>query len=577
MKWLLTGIGIFLFIVVPPLYAQINEVNTNLDTNVPEAVRNYCLSYQQLGDDSEHTVRLTGTGLKPNTPFELWRNIDNNWVCATDMDGAPLCQSVQGEEIPTIGKEFQLKTETTLVTDGNGNVNIPQVHSYSEDKKNHFFFAFQEYSVRSTAIGDNPGNKLAQIEVTEGNSNECTAIYWDPEGTVFDALTLEPLSGALVSLLREDRSAYPESPQVRKNPFNTSEDGHFAFYVEDGTYFLGIKKSQYRFPLSSVEITNLSTRLAETNLYTNLYTGDPIVQLGAIEHRDVPVMPSSSAQATSIRPKILSSIIVRQPSGNQTIFGTVTHPKLNLEVYVGVSRVASAIANNYGVFTIEVSKTKIDPLRPLELVAIKPKGVYGLKTGALTQQPPDRSVPVLLYPVPEFIEGYITVDKEILKNAEVRLAIPSLNNKNVLTIQADENGFIKIPSSLVPQTEFALLIADEDGTPVSSMTTASFAENNSEYMKEAGVNLFDESTATIDSINSPIRTLDEQGRMIFPTPAGANGSPTPSSDETAQQKEQQGLVARAIQLVVTLLLLCGIGGIIWYIKRRTTPTPPVQP
>ncbi len=573
MKWLLAGIVIFLLAVAPPLYAQV--ANTNLDTNVPEAIRNYCLSYQQLGDDSEHTVRLTGTGLKPNAPFELWRNIDNNWVCATDMNGAPLCQSVQGEEIPTVGKEFQLKTETTLVTDGNGNVNVPQVHSYSERNKNHFFFAFQEYSVRSTAIGDNPGNKLAQIEVTEGNSNECTAIYWDPEGTVFDALTLEPLSGAMVSLLREDRSIYPESPQVRQNPFSTGEDGHFAFYVEDGTYFLGIKKSAYRFPLSASELANLSTRLSETNLYTNLYTGDAIVQLGAVEHRDVPVMPSSSAQATSIRPKILSSMIVRQPSGNQTIFGTVTHPKLELEVYVGVSKVASATANNYGVFTVEVPKTKIDPLRPLELVAIKPKGVYGLKTGTLTQQP-DRSVPVLLYPIPEFIEGYISVDKEILKNAEVRLAIPSLNYKNVLTVQADEDGFIKIPSSLLPQTEFALMIADENGTPVSSMTTASFAENNSDYMKQEGVNLFDESTATINSVSSPIRTLDEQGRMIFPTPASGS-SPTPSQDQTAQQEEQRGLVARAIQLVVTLLLLCGIGGIIWYIKRRTTPMPPVQP
>ena len=572
MKWLLTGIVVFLFALAPPLYAQTNDINTNLDTDVPQAIRNYCLSYQQLGDNSEHTVRLSGSGLKPNAPFELWRNIDNNWVCATDMNGAPLCQSVQGEEIPTVGKEFQLKTETALVTDGNGNITIPQVHSYSEDKKNHFFFAFQEYSVRSTAIGDNPGNKLAQIEVTNGNANDCTAIYWDPEGTIFDALTLEPLPGTSVSLLREDRSLYPESPQVRQNPFSTGEDGHFAFYVEDGTYFLRINKSQYRFPLSTNEITNLSTRLAETGLYTNLYIGNPIVQLGTIEHRDVPVIPSSSAQATSTRPKILSSMIVRQPNGNQTIFGTVTHPKLNLEVYVGVSKVASTTANNYGVFTVEVSKTKIDPLRPLELVAIKPKGVYGLKTAALTQQP-DRSVPVLLYPVPEFIEGYIAVDKAILKNAEVRLAIPSLNNKNVLTVQADEKGFVKIPSSLLPQTEFALLIADENGTPVSSMTTASFAENNSEYMKQEGVNLFDESTATVNRVNSPIRTLDAQGRMIFPPPG--TSSPTPSQDQNAQQEEQQGLIARAIQLVVTLLLLCGIFGIIWYIKRRTPP--PVQP
>lgn len=575
MKWLLAGIVAFLLAVAPTLYAQTNDINTNLDTNVPEAIRNYCLSYQQLGDDSEHTVRLTGTGLKPNTPFELWRNIDNDWVCATDMNGAPLCQSAQGEEIPTVGKEFQVKTDTALVTDGNGNITIPQVHSYSEHKKNHFFFAFQEYSVRSTAIGDNPGNKLAQIEVTDGNSNECTAIYWDPEGTVFDALTLEPLSGAAVSLLREDRSLYPESPQVRQNPFSTSEDGHFAFYVEDGTYFLGIKKSQYRFPLSASELASVSTRLSETGLYTNLYTGNPIIQLGTIEHRDVPVMPNSSAQATSVRPKILSSMIVRQPTGNQTIFGTVTHPKLNLEVYVGVSRVASATANNYGVFTVEVPKTKIDPLRPLELVAIKPKGVYGLTTGSLQQ--PDRSVPVLLYPVPEFIEGYIKVDKKILKNAEVRLAIPSLNYKNVLTVQADDQGFIKIPSSLLPQTEFALMISDENSKPVTSITTASFAENNSDYMKQEGINLFDESTATANNVSSPIRTLDEQGHMIFPTPASSS-SPTPSQNQTAQQEEQQALVTRAIQLVVTLLLLCGIGGIIWYLKRRTTPPPPpVQP
>ncbi len=558
MRRILFVVTLLFFLSFSPVLAQ--EQTTNLDTDFPEAVRNYCLSWSQLGEENEHNVKLTGSGLQPSAPFELWRSIDNEWVCAVNANGTPACQSQQGEEIKTVGTDFQIKNDVELVTDANGNINIPLVHSYSEQKKNHYFFAFQEYSVRQTAVGDNPGNKLAQIQVTTGSSDICTAVYWDPEGTVFNALTLDPVSGASVSLLRENLSLYPAGPQVRQNPFSTGEDGHFFFYVEDGTYFLKIKKDnpQYRFPLNAQELNTLTARLVQSNMYYNLYTGDAIVQQGKLEHRDIPLMPANASVSQSVRPRILSATVLRQPNGTQSIQGTATHPLVTVEVYVGVAKVGSAVANAFGVFAVDVAKDKIDPLRALEVVAIKPKEIYGQS---------ERSTPVLLYPIPAFIEGYVQINKKVQPNAQVRVAIPSFSNRTLLTAQADEKGFIKIPSPLLPQTEFTLAISDRQDIPLSTMTTASFAQTNSQYMKEEGVNLFDTGTATSDTPDSAIRPVGSSFQP-FPSP---RPSPTSSTNTNEQSRNDQELITRAVQFIGTLVLLALIAGAIIYLRKLKKP------
>ena len=81
-----------------------------------------------------------------------------------------------------------------------------------------------------------------------GALQKCLALSWDPDGTVFDSQSLEPIPGASVTLLKKrtngifsnvnkfDPNDVPDG--ILTNPYLTLEDGSFSFFVPDGTYKL---------------------------------------------------------------------------------------------------------------------------------------------------------------------------------------------------------------------------------------------------------------------------------------------------------------------------------------------------
>ncbi len=104
----------------------------------------------------------------------------------------------------------------------------------------------------------------------------------DPDGTVRDAATGAPISGASVVCMQLDAvstsySPWPASSFGQTNPFITQSDGYFAFFTPAGTYRLDASKSGYQ-----------------------PYRSPDLHVVNAPVRHDVPLMPEIAAQAVVI-------------------------------------------------------------------------------------------------------------------------------------------------------------------------------------------------------------------------------------------------------------------------------------
>ncbi|MCR4329470.1 MAG: carboxypeptidase-like regulatory domain-containing protein [Candidatus Roizmanbacteria bacterium] len=555
---LLTACSTLLFAL--PVHAQLSQ-----------AVTVSCMNWT-VTDAGAHEVTLEATGLQPNKPFELWREVDNKYECAVDKTGSVVCDGAPTSSPPT---SFQLKntTKDQLITDGGGRTVITQVTSHTVQEVNHFFYAVQGMSSQDVVgNGDNEALKLSTF-VPKTSGNNCTSIYWDPEGIVFDAVSLEPIVNSSVTLLDDVKNTVPTSPGII-NPFVTKDSGHFSFYVPDGTYFLSAQKSGYRFPLTITEKNELSSRVPN-DLYSNLYTGDPIIQInGIVEHRDIPLFPENGQSPASFLPKITDVSIHRISSdrgSNQLITGLVSHPLSRVYVYSGLKQIADTTANKYGQFSVSLNPQLFDQDRPLELIAEKidfsASKDMNILDKIMAKKQNLRSTPVQIYPIPDFIEGYAMQSSTPAPFAKVRISIPGMNH-TLFTVQSDETGFVKIPSILLPPVPFDITTSDKTGKLTTTLTTATFIQQNSDYLKSNKVNVFDKSTSSESKPDSPVVSSNLKTSPPFAKPQYQE---TPN----AKAADQNGTRS----LLITLVLLLGVAsilGAITYIKKRSTQSEPLD-
>lgn len=85
----------------------------------------------------------------------------------------------------------------------------------------------------------------------------------DPEGTVFDLLTGQPIAGATVACLQagvnavsgqQTFSLWPAEDFDQINPQSVVADGYFSFFTPQGTYRLNVNKAGYQ-PYASMDLT----------------------------------------------------------------------------------------------------------------------------------------------------------------------------------------------------------------------------------------------------------------------------------------------------------------------------------
>jgi len=546
-----------------------------------------CLNAVNIGTRaSQHFVALEGSGFIPNQPVEIWRDTEEGFVCAIDKNGTSLCGS-EALSAKKNGTEFQVMdlTKDQVVADSNGKVQIAKVRSRTAKRLTHNFYGAQKTAPVVTGgelpelSADEYGLKLLtflkeQETASPSGANNCTTVFFDPYGRVFDSISLEPISGVAIHLLDSDRNSVPNQPGVI-NPNLTGADGVFSFFVADGTYYLEPKTTQYTYPLTDQEIASLT---ASQTIYYELYNGDPIVQQGAIQHRDIPLKPLDQNNPTNVRPVILDKNIVsytQDGTSYQKISGLVSHPNSLVNVYSGTRLVGSTSSNQFGNFEIAIANDMIDQTLPLEIIAEKVPLITPPLTRSFWQEmswlvrpayaeTTTTSEPAVINPKPNYLVGFV-YDKNgrIAPLSTIEVVIPSMNNRLYASLKSDENGFIFIPKQSLPPVDYQLLIKDPTKALIGEQTSSEFINYNKTFLEKEKVNLLSPQTEEVAEVIETVRT---QGNRYLPV---NYPSPTLSQVSATEKKDQS-----AIYIILTLLVLLAVSILIVTLtkfKKRYSP------
>lgn len=585
-KFCLALIAIFLLLVG---FFELTQLTSAQESTLnSQSLRIICLNAVKAGT---HTVKLQGSGFEPGKRVEIWRKThDYGFQCALDKNGVATCcnpEETNYEEcVNTFTSsnskdsqqlEFKVpnKTREEITADQNGNIVVEKVLSETIKTQMHIFYGVQEITTVPMATEQSESyeatgfsQKLSvftheeDIPFFETDSTDCTTVYWDPYGIVFDTVSLEPIANTKVALLNQDQSLVPNQPGVI-NPNITEDNGAFSFIVPDGTYYLQPKKTGFLFPLAKNEIDNLALR---QSIYTDLYRGEPIVQQGKIEHRDIPLKPKNPKQAVDSAPKIVSVEVMavkKENNSYQKIIGFVSHPNSIIHIYSDSRQIAEVKANNQGSFEVLIDNKLINQTAGLEIQAEK----VDLLTGQTTKSKNALSQLQKIDPIAPFLIGYVYNPKNSLaKNAKVEIKVPLSSKKPYITTYSNRDGLTYLPSTLIPSIGYQLQITT--GQKTFQITPQDFIEQNEDFYQATKINVYD--TAMEKTYVEQINNQQFYENQIQTEPSNLKKSKEmlPVADNQTEDK-----ISKVLLIGMALIVILGIAGLIVILKKRNSSPP----
>lgn len=448
------------------------------------------------------------------------------------------------------------------------------------------FLAMNLWDPATAAVGEQGGQQQGTFNFDTAEKN-CVSISWDPYGRVFDAGTLEPVSGAKVTLMLKKNDAYV--PMTTNdlvggnliNPQVVGADGAFSFVVPDGDYKL------VTVPAPVTALTAIDANY--TKAYSDIYpagTGEEIHQAGAIQHRDVAV-PTQNTNAT---PKLMEYFYQTTPDGMISLEGSTSHPLT--KILVKTSKIMAADptakvpyrtvgtfqADKNGKFSIKVDQNKFEKtaeyteiFSAVELVKVdlrQPASrslidhVLGFVKGFVKPVQAAESATIPFEPIPQYLEGYAyDASGKVLPNAKVGVFM-DMSNAAYSQVTADAKGFFKLTSEHLPGYPFELRYTTAAGTIIKVKPSVFLAENQ-KYLVEQKINPYvgRDATNNIAPTAGPSATAGSRSSAKAGTALPGNTAANPAV--TAQKGTPTSYVGYIVILVVVLLVLVGVA--VWLI------------
>ncbi len=441
-----------------------------------------------------------------------------------------------------------------MTSDGTGDLGNIEWESHSAHM-NRKFLAMNYWTPVTTQTGTAGGQQQGTFSFEQADK-KCITISWDPYGRVFDSQTLEPISGASVTLLFNKNGTYvpmTTSDVVGGNLINpqiTKEDGQFSFVVPDGSYKL------VTVPTSVKDISLVDTNY--TKAYADLYpiqTGEVIEQKGVIQHRDIAAVTAITVQP----PKMMSYFYEVLPSGVLSIEGTVSHPLTTINaksvkvlasdptVKTPYRTIATTQADKWGNFDLEIDQNTLEKTpeyieifsdvemvkTPLK-VAVKSNDLFHTIAALLQKIIPTVSaqtpgVTTLHFePIPQYLEGYAySTTGQVLPKATVEV-YETMSNKAFSSVKADETGYFKISSEYLPRFQYELRFVTVDGSVIKT-STSQFISANQKTLIEKKIDIYsyrDVQNRTIKDMVKPTAKPQTDVTLGNKTAANQNKSST---------------------------------------------------
>ena len=456
-----------------------------------------------------------------------------------------------------------------------------------------------------------------EFSYTEQTS-ECETVTYDPEGRVFDAVTLDPIPNVAVTLLQRDQAGNYTKEAVNQfnteytiiNPYitNTKSNnelhnlaGSFSFYVVNGFYKLLPSHNDYNFEASA---SQSKLPVNANKVYSQIYFNDsqPIEQKGKIEHRDIPLFPKDGVGRRY--PETFDLIWDSKETINPTTVeykGQVTHPFAKAIVKIcspqgcREDRVISGSAqggpNKDGEFNIKLDQSVLVEgeyytvdFAPVDLVNTalsKSHSIWDKVLTALSSisfikkvDAQETSVSRKIEPIFAYLEGY-AYDKQgkIIPNAQISIYVPFAKGPMVQT-KADANGYFRLTTEYLPKTSYSLAYnAPDKPNDKTNITTSQFLAQNKEFIAAEKIDPYLKTTRTSNPRRNVTPTFVPSGSTTVvpnPTDTALAQQPTqaPQGGETTPAGGQSNTVALVAAVLLLLLAAAGILLAVYLYKKR---------
>ena len=543
----------------------------------------------KVGSKIDHIFKLSGTGFPANEDVYIIGCVETggNFRCTTGSDATDAQVRNLGFALAKdSGHEFTVIGANPQKASADGSLSF-NARSYTAATIAHAFYGVYRPKMGLTT-GEANSLQYGTFQFNQDASN-CTSIRWDPKGRVFDSVSLEPLPSATVKILDENKSTI-NIPGLMSN-LTTVDDGSFSFFVEPGTYYFDVSKTNYQFPAE----TNLNQNYIKAyycdqdknNNYPIYNQQYPVVEENKIIHCDVPLDPGTNPPYRST-PKItkIGSVSMPPPPDNpiQTRYsGSVTHP-LTIITLVGDEtgkEYARTTADKFGHWEVTVSNSKLPTNEKVDAKPIKTDltGQNLIQTLLKFFQKEVQAQGLIqiedkvsFEPILRYIEGYAYDNGgKIIPFADVSLKM-QMSDKTIYITKADTNGFFTIPPQYIPIFSYYLEYSIPNSKIIVKNTTSEFAKKNKDYLENNKINLM-----TVTKNDQPI--------VISVT-----GTPKTSLQPTQPQQVDESKITITTTpvkgsslltistLIILIFLLISAAVIIFvYIKKHRSGLPPTTP
>ena len=447
--------------------------------------------------------------------------------------------------------------------------------------------------------GENTTQQQAQATlVFPAGAENCTQIYWDPYGRVFDSVSLEPFSAGQATVTLLDEKGSPSTNTFVNNVL-IDEMGKYNIRInKDGNYKLNVT------PKTNHAFTAAMPDPKYSDLYEFIYKlGDPaFVEIAKSPKRvDVALTPKGTPYTRS--PDYISREYIDVWYEGETytkIALRTVHPKTIVKVMVngveitedGNGKALPKTSDKEGYWLALIKKESLSQ-NGFSIELIKNPQYYPLTQGSTgfigqimdkllslfvknvsaqqsikindpvspTPKASGSTTVIQFEPILEYIEGYSYDDaSKVVPKARVNIKLKA-NNKIYSTTTTDESGFFTLYPKDLPPYEYYLEIVNPETKKVSVQTTSGFVKKNQAYLDSEKIDLMKVTKLEqkiIDPATGKLNTIDKN---YVPPQKNDQASKAAATKSTAFDP-----AVLVIVLVISLLVIVTLG-LVFYIKR----------